>query len=160
MSEPQSINQRRRDAVLRFFEAMNVGEIEAWADVLTDDCVTDYPQSGERFVGVENNIAVLTNYPGRTRTDTSNAAVYVAGDEGHYLLTPMFTTVKVEGEGDTLVASVKTRYPDGSDWYTIDIAHFRGDKIDRRVMYWAPVFEAPDWRKPWAEPTGEGASGS
>ncbi len=153
MTEPQPSTVSHRDVLLRVFEAMNTGNAEAWGEVLTEDCVVEYPQSGERFVGPEKNEAVLRNYPGgHMAVDTTEASVYVTGDEGHYVLTPMFTVVKVDGEGDTLVASVKTRYPDGSDWFVVNIAHFRGDKIDSQVMYFAPVFEAPEWRKQYAEP--------
>jgi hypothetical protein len=157
MSEQQSKHRTHRDALLSIFEAMNTGDFEAWGDLLTEDTVVEYPQSGERFVGIENNKAVLRNYPGHLAVDAAKTSVYVGGDEGHYLLTPMFTTVKVEGEGDTVVASVKSRYPDGTDWWVIDIAHFQGDKMDHRVMYFAPCFEAPDWREPFREPMPERA---
>ncbi|HZD42283.1 MAG TPA: hypothetical protein VE131_16285, partial [Terriglobales bacterium] len=75
----------------------------------------------------------------------------VGDDERRYLLTPMFTTVKIEGTGDTVVASAKMKYPDGSDWYVISLATIRGGKIVKLVQYFAPVYEAPEWRSQWVE---------
>jgi ketosteroid isomerase-like protein len=151
MTEPQQARRSHRDVLMQVFEAMNTGNAELWGEVLADDVVTEYPQSGERFVGRENNMAILRNYPGgHMSVDLPNASVYV-DDEGHYVMTPTFNVVKVDGEGDTIVGSGKSTYPDGSEWYVVNIATFRGDKIAHAVLYFAPVFEAPEWRKPLAE---------
>jgi hypothetical protein len=63
----------------------------------------------------------------------------------------MFTALKVVGSGDSLVATVESRYPDGSDWYVIAIGTFQAGRIVKVVQYFAPVSTAPPWRASWVE---------
>ncbi|HZD42281.1 MAG TPA: nuclear transport factor 2 family protein [Terriglobales bacterium] len=140
-----------RDALLRSFEILNTGEYEKLDDVIDKDVITEWPQSGELLRGLENYRSVLRNYPGGRLNLKSNEQLIIEGDKERYLLTPMYTMVKVEGTGDSLTATVKTRYPDGSDWYINEFLTFRDGKIVKQVMYFAPVYEAPEWRSQWVE---------
>jgi ketosteroid isomerase-like protein len=141
----------RHDLVLRLFEIINTGDYDHFDEVQHPDCVTDYPQSGERVLGLRNFTNVMKNYPGGRLNVSSKDRLLVGGDEGGYLLTPMFTAVKVDDVGNRMVASVRTRYPDGSDWYIIALLTFREDKMAKQVLYFAPVFEAPEWRQRWVQ---------
>jgi ketosteroid isomerase-like protein len=146
------MSERTNHEVLeRMFELFRTGEMEALTEVFESDCVMDYPQSGERVMGVDNIAAILTNYPGgHLQVDVDRATVI--GDEERYILTPTFNVVRVQGTGDTLVGTVRTLYPDGTYWYVISVSHFRGGRIVRTEMYFAPQYEAPTWRAQWVEP--------
>ena len=139
-----------RDLSLRMLELINKGEYEKLGEVFTDDAITEWPQTRERVRGLKNGIAIFAAYPGGGDAITENIH-FVEGDEGTYLLTPMFTMVKSEGEGETATSTVRTRYPDGSDWYVVTIARARGDKLAHITQYFAPVIEAPEWRSQWVE---------
>jgi ketosteroid isomerase-like protein len=56
--------QQNRDAIERFFEAFERGDIDVLDDIVHDDYVEEYPQSGERIRGKHNLRAVNENYPG------------------------------------------------------------------------------------------------
>ena len=143
--------QSNKDTLLRLYEILNTGETDAIDEVFAPDVVIDWPQTGERVRGIENVRATLGNYPGgHVAIDPAQRTV-INGDEGRFVLTPMFTVVKVVGTGDTLVGTTKTRYPDGSDWWVIGIAGFRAGKMVKVVQYFAPALEAPAWRSQWVE---------
>jgi ketosteroid isomerase-like protein len=148
-----------RDVLLRFYEILNTGEADAADEVYDPDVVIDWPQTGERVRGLENLKATLRNYPGGNVAVNPEHRTFIDGDEGRYVLTPMFTMVKVVGSGDTLVGTTKTRYPDGSDWWVIGIASFRAGKIVKVVQYFAPALEPPAWRSQWVELVEAGPSG-
>lgn len=139
-----------REAMRRLQEILQTGRVETLSDVIHDDCVTDYPQSGERLVGIENIAAVIANYPGGGVKMEDDEQV-VLGDEERYMMTPTFNVVKVQGTGDTLVSTTRSRYPDGTVWWVISVVHFRDGKIDRTQQYFAPEFEPPAWRAQWVE---------
>jgi hypothetical protein len=138
------------DLALALLEVMNTGRWEDLDDVTDADIIVEWPQSGERIVGRRNLRHMFEHYPGEVRPETA-AAHFVDGDEGSYLLTPMFTMVRTEGAGDRSISTVKTRYPDGSDWHVITIARAHEGKLSKVVQYFAPVYEAPEWRAPWVE---------
>ena len=97
-----------------------------------DDAVLEFPQSGERFEGVENFREWRRQYPA-TKVE--------------------FEIRRVRGGGDAWVVELRVRY-DGGRWnYGVDILEFRGDKVARESIYVMDGFEAPEWRSPWwAEP--------
>ena len=76
---------------------------------------------------------------------------YIESSGSHYVMTPTFNVVKVEGESDELTSYVKGTYPDGSEWYIISFTTFREGKIAKRVDFFAQTFEAPAWRAQFAE---------
>ena len=75
----------------------------------------------------------------------------IVGPREHYVMTPTFQVVKVEDDGDQLTSYVKSKYPDGSDWYIISFTSFKDGKIIKRVDFYAPFFEAPAWRARWTD---------
>ena len=76
---------------------------------------------------------------------------YFQGEDEHYVMTPTFQVVKVEGTGESLTSYVKARYPDGSDWYIVTFSTFKEGKILKRVDFYAPFYQAPAWRAKWVE---------
>ena len=92
-----------------------------------DDAVLEFPQSGERFEGVENVREWRSGYP----ADTS------------------FEFKEVRGEGDVWVAELIVRYDEGPANYGVSILELRDDRIARESIYVTEGFDAPEWRARW-----------
>lgn len=96
-------------------------------EIYHDDAVLEFPQSGERFEGVENFRAWRSQYPGAVD----------------------FELRDLRGAGNLWVAEVSIRY-DGGPWQLgVSILEFRGDHVARETIYVTEPWEAPEWRAPW-----------
>jgi hypothetical protein len=93
-----------------------------------DDAVLEFPQSGERFVGVENFREWRKDYPAPTAPDVT----------------------RVRGGPDVWVAELTIAYGGGPTQFGVDILEFRDDKIVRETIYVSEGWDAPDWRAQWA----------
>jgi ketosteroid isomerase-like protein len=140
-----------KDLQLRFLELLSRNDYDGMSEVLADDVVTEWPQSRERIRGLAALREVLLHYPGGPVQPASYEAQFIEGDDEAFVLTPMFTMVHAEGHGNTATSVVKTRYPDGSDWLIITNAKERDGKIAQITQYFAPVYDAPEWRAHWVE---------
>jgi hypothetical protein len=92
-----------------------------------DDAVLEFPQSGERFEGVENLREWRSNYPASTKVEFR----------------------EIRGGGDVWVAELSISYDDGPWSFGVSILEFRADKIARESIYVAEGWEAPEWRAQW-----------
>jgi hypothetical protein len=92
-----------------------------------DDAVLEFPQSGERFVGVENFREWRSTYPASTT----------------------FEIREVRGRDDLWVAEGSISYDQGLPSLAISILEFRADKIARESIYVAEGWEPPEWRAAW-----------
>ena len=92
-----------------------------------DDAVLEFPQSGERFEGVENLREWRSNYPASTKFDFR----------------------EIRGGGDLWVAEISISYDQGPKNFGVSILEFRGEKIARESIYVAEGWEAPEWRAQW-----------
>jgi SnoaL-like domain len=92
-----------------------------------DDAVLEFPQSGERFVGVENFREWRASYPASTT----------------------FEIREVRGREDLWVAEISVSYDQGPWNYGVSILEFRGDRIARESIYVTEGWEAPEWRARW-----------
>ena len=93
-----------------------------------DDAVLEFPQSGERFVGVDNFREWRSNYPG----------------------SPVVEFREIRGRDELWIAELAIRYEDDGPWsYGISILELRGDKIARESIYVTEGWEAPEWRARW-----------
>lgn len=108
--------------------------------------VQDYPQSGERFIGLDKLEESERNRPGGSPTVNVRRVV---GSEDKYVATPMFTPLRITGTGDTYTVEGSGLYPDGSTWFTVSVLDFRDDKIAHVSTYFAEPFESPEWRQPY-----------
>ncbi len=152
---PDTGQTGRNARLLSEFIAILTGnELSRLEEVMAPDAVIDWPQSGERVRGIENLRAILLGYPGREATGFRGEAVLVAGEEPHYVMTPTFNLVRVQGSGDNPVFVARIHYPDGSAWYMIAFNFIQDDKIARQTGYFAPEYPAPEWRAEWVEPIG------
>jgi hypothetical protein len=92
-----------------------------------EDAVLEFPQSGERFVGVENFREWRSTYPASTSLEIR----------------------EVRGRDDLWVAEIAISYDQGAWNYGISILEFRGDRIARESIYVAEGWEPPEWRARW-----------
>jgi hypothetical protein len=93
-----------------------------------DDAVLEFPQSGERFVGVDNFREWRKDYPLPTAPGIK----------------------EVRGGPDVWVAELTITYGEGPTQFGVDILEFRDDKIARETIYVSEGWKAPDWRAQWA----------
>lgn len=137
---------------LRVMKALNDRNWDEWETLVTDDYTEEYPQSGEIVRGRKNARAILENYPGGLPTDgIEMSSARMTGTEALWVKTPTFTFVRVEGTGNAGTAAFRVRYPDGSVWWAIILYELRGEKVAKSTAFYAPLFEAPEWRRPYTE---------
>lgn len=92
-----------------------------------EDAVLEFPQSGERFEGLENFREWRSQYPAETSFDLG----------------------EIRGEGDVWVVELKVSYDQGPKSFGVSIHEFRDDKIARETIYVAEGFDPPEWRAKW-----------
>lgn len=150
MTEQQGTHHNR--AVLeRTMDVISKGQYDLLGELLHPDFVQEMPQSHERVVGIENFRKILENLPGPGTRLTMVEEAHIAGAEERFVMTPTFTVVRVEGVGDELTSYVKAKYPDGSDWYIVTFSTYKDGKMLKRVDFYAPFYDAPEWRADWVE---------
>jgi hypothetical protein len=91
------------------------------------DAVLEFPQSGERFVGVENLREWRSNYPASTTVEFR----------------------EVRGRGELWIVELSISYDGGPRSYGVSILELRGDKIARESIYVAEGWDPPEWRARW-----------
>jgi hypothetical protein len=94
-----------------------------------DDAVLEFPQSGERFVGVGNFREWRSKYPASVS----------------------FEFRDIRGRDDLWVVELSARYDEGPEHFGISIHEFRGDKIARETIYVGEGWEPPEWRAQWRD---------
>ncbi|HEY7524056.1 MAG TPA: nuclear transport factor 2 family protein [Candidatus Limnocylindrales bacterium] len=130
----------------RFAELLTSQDFDRLDDVYAADSVAEFPQSGERFRGIDKIRAQFRAYPAPEPMSTRVADV-IGGTA--YALTPMYTVIAVEGSGDRGTSIFQSRYPDGSLWWVINVYEVADGRVSRVRTFFAPVFEAPAWREPF-----------
>jgi len=96
-------------------------------EMYDDHAVLEFPQSGERFVGVANFREWRSRYPG---------SVTYAID-------------RIRGADDIWVAEMTVSYDGGERHFGVDVLEMRNGKIARETIYVGEPFEAPEWRARW-----------
>lgn len=134
VNEPDR-SAERRDAINRFFAAIQAGDYPVLLDILTPDAITRWPQSAERITGAMACMRVYENYPGGP---------------------PQYRVQRISGSGDTYVAELVGDYGD-ERWHVVSVIEFDGPRIARMTDYFGPSFPAPEWRQAWVEREDAGA---
>jgi ketosteroid isomerase-like protein len=116
-----------RQTVERLFAALIEGDLEEFHDQFDKDSVIEFPQSGERIVGDENQRRVYHAFPGR----------------------PSLRRILTGGNIALVEAGVD--YGDGIDWTAVFIYELQNAKIARATIYWTQPFEAAESRAAWVE---------
>jgi SnoaL-like domain len=103
------------------------GDPDVSHEMYQPDAVLEFPQSGERFEGVENLREWRSNYPASTKVEFR----------------------EIRGRGDIWVAEIAISY-DGGPWsHGVSILELRDERIARETIYVAEGWEAPEWRARW-----------
>ena len=119
-----------KQIVENFWLTMATNDFYAAAQLLHDDYILEWLQSGERIRGRDNFAAINTNYPA----------------EGKW----RFTIHQIVAEGDVVVTDVTAT--DGKMiGRAITFSTIRDGKIWKQVEFWPDPFEAPTWRAQWVE---------
>jgi hypothetical protein len=122
----------QREAISRFFEAIQAGDYPTLREALTPDAITRWPQSGEHVTGAMSCAKVYESYPGGP---------------------PPYLVERISGAGDTWVAELAADY--GAErWHVVSIIEFDGPRIARMTDYFGPSFPAPEWRRGLVEREG------
>ena len=107
-------------------------EDEDWSrlkDLYHEDAVQEWPQSGERFVGRDNILAVAQGYPDL----------------------PEIKGFRVVAETDELAVTELLLDYGGRPYRAIGITEVEDEQIRKRTEYFSEPFEAPRSRSKWAE---------
>ena len=136
------------DLVRAYIAAHQAHDYEAVGRMRHPDWVQDWPQTGERIRGHENDREIMAHWPGGLPQANE---VRVVGSEDRWVVTPSMTMQRVVGNGDSWWADGTATYPDGSHWVTAGLAQVRDGLLYRETWYFGPPLEAPEWRAPWVE---------
>ena len=123
--------QHLRDVLEAHWQASAGGDIEAEHAIYSDDCVCDYPQSGERILGRQNLAALRGHHPGKPSG---------------------FQIRRMMGDGKLWITEYQIQYQERTS-FTVSIMEFRGDQVIHETQYFADAFAAPSWRRQWVERT-------
>jgi hypothetical protein len=115
-----------RGALEQHFDNASTDPIRAHA-MYAKDAVLEFPQSGERFEGVDNFREWRSDYPEDTSVEFR----------------------EVRGSGEHWVAEIAISYGGGEPKLGVSILEFRDDLIARETIYVADPWEAPEWRARW-----------
>jgi ketosteroid isomerase-like protein len=119
-----------KQVVEQFWDAMRANDFRAVGELLHDDYILDWPQSGERIRGRANFVAINEHYPAAGRWQ--------------------FTMHRMIAEDDEVVTDVMVT--DGvMTSRAITFSTVRDGKIVKQVEYWPDPFEAARWRAQWVE---------
>jgi hypothetical protein len=116
----------RREMIRRYWEYTG-SDADLSHQIYHDDAVLEFPQSGERFEGVDNFKEWRSQYP---------AGVVLELGE-------------LRGEGNLWVAEGTISYDGGAPQPSVEVLEFRGDKVARETIYVTETWEAPEWRAKW-----------
>ena len=115
--------------VMRFMAGTAEGNFDDIDDLVHDDFVMEWPQSGERFSGRDNACAAM-----KSQQDQPEMA----------------GVPRLVGGGDTWVMMVPLRYSDGLYHYTA-VLELANGRIKRATGTWATPFPAQAYRAEFAD---------
>ena len=105
----------------------SAGDEDTAHEIYVEDAVLEFPQSGERFEGVEKFKAWRRIYPAKVDYDLR----------------------RFRGRDDFWVAEIVIHYDGGPPYYGVSILEFRGDKVAHETIYITEPWPAPEWRAKW-----------
>jgi hypothetical protein len=119
-----STDAARRAAILDNLRLHDPDQAHA---MYAEDAVLEFPQSGERFVGLENIKTWRAQYPADVR----------------------YRVRRMTGSGDLWVTELLVSYDERPWTMGVSVVTFRGDEIVREVIYVTEPWDAAAWREPW-----------
>jgi SnoaL-like domain len=107
----------------------NVADHDQAHELYHEEVVLEFPQGGERLVGLRNVRAMREAYPAKVE----------------------FRTERIRGRGDLWVVENVITYDGATSMRTVNILEFRAGKVIRETIYFGEPWEPPAWRAPWVE---------
>lgn len=138
----------QRDVIERYAAASARLDLVEQARLRHPEWSVEWPQSGERVRGSDHFARIIESYPGGAPTVEVSRIV---GSEDRWVLTPGNTVLRVAGSGDHWWGEWTLTYPDGDCYHVVSLMELRDGRVYRERVYWAPPFEAPEWRRPFVE---------
>ena len=126
----------RLEVVRRYWEYAGA-DVDRAPELYHDDAVLEFPQSGERFEGVNNFTEWRRQYPAEVR----------------------YRVRRITAREDLVVAEVSVTYDGRREMFGVQLLEFRDDKVARERIYVMDGWEAPEWRAPWRADTPADAPG-
>ena len=120
----------RLEVVRRYWEYAGA-DVDRAPEIYHDDAVLEFPQSGERFEGVDTFTEWRRQYPAEVR----------------------YRVRRITAREDLVVAEVSVTYDGRTEMYGVQLLEFRDDKVARERIYVMDGWEAPEWRAPWRADT-------
>ena len=138
-----------RGLVSRYAGAIAEDDFDGQDDLIHDDYVLEFPQSGERFRGRANRRFIFEQYPGRKQSGNRPEIDRITGTDDKFIPTASgltWSVIHLTGSGDEFSVTGTIRYPDGQSWHFVSLLQVRDGKVWRESTYFALPFDAPDWR--------------
>ena len=142
-----------RTVAERYAEALAKNDSALTRQLIHPDYVGRYPQSGEVIRGIDNRVAIGENYPAG-QGDTLGASLReLRGTDDQFIAPPMpsWQLIHLSGSNDEFTLLGTVHYPNGEAWDIVALITVRDGKVWRETDYFAPPFEAPEWRAPFVE---------
>lgn len=119
-----------REVLERFFAAEAAGDMEGMRRHVHADVVMEWPQSGERFTGIENAVGAIT---------ATEVKPEVAGEP------------RIVGAGGHWVMMLPLRYGDDDDYHYVGVYEIEDGRIRRSTEYFSAPFPAQEGRSRFAD---------
>jgi hypothetical protein len=114
------------EKVQRYFEYAGA-DVDRAHEIYHDDAILEFPQSGERFEGVNSFTEWRGQYPAEVRYQIRRITV----------------------REDLVVVELSVAYDGGPSMFGVQLLEFREDKVARERIYVMEGWEAPEWRARW-----------
>jgi hypothetical protein len=123
--------QAARLEVMRKYWEFASADVELAGEIYHDDAVLEFPQSGERFEGVENFTEWRRRYPAEVS----------------------YRVRRMTLRDDLGVTELSVSYDGGAEMLGVQLLDFRNERVARERIYVMEGWEAPEWRAPWRADT-------
>jgi hypothetical protein len=107
----------------------NINDQDVVQEIYHDDVVLEFPQGGERLVGLTKVRAMRDAYPAELALRTE----------------------RIRGSGDLWVAENVITYDGTKSMHTVNIMEFRDGKVKHETIYFGDPWEPPAWRAQWVD---------
>jgi hypothetical protein len=114
------------EKVQRYFEYAGA-DVDRAHEIYHDDAILEFPQSGERFEGVNSFTEWRGQYPAEVR----------------------YRIRRITVREDLVVVELSVTYDGGPSMFGVQLLEFREDKVARERIYVMEGWEAPEWRARW-----------
>ena len=121
-------DEETRAKLERHWDTAGDRDQEAAHEIYHEDCVVEWPQSGERVRGKADLQALRTAHPAQLE----------------------FNVRRILGGGDLWITEYSISY-DGDPVHVVSIMEFRDGLVARETHHFADPFEPPEWRARWVE---------